>query len=80
MRSGKFFDSLLGLVSGPDEILPSEIRVEYANDGQNFVKTATIEISAIGQLAAPAIPEPTTLAILGLGLFGLGVMRRRRTA
>lgn len=25
------------------------------------------------------VPEPTALAIFGLGLLGLGVMRRRRT-
>ena len=29
---------------------------------------------------APSIPEPGTLAIFGLGLAGLGVMRRRRAA
>lgn len=30
-----------------------------------------------GQIAA--IPEPSTLALFGIGLLGLGVMRRRRT-
>jgi hypothetical protein len=28
----------------------------------------------------PAIPEPGTLALLGLGLAGIGVLRRRKTA
>ena len=34
----------------------------------------------IGQelTASAAVPEPSTLGLIGLGLLGLGVMRRRR--
>ncbi len=40
---------------------------------ENEVK---LRLSLIGGIKV-VIPEPTTLAILGLGLMGLGVMRRR---
>jgi len=34
-------------------------------------------LGADGLVATAAIPEPATLAIVGLGLVGLGLARRR---
>jgi hypothetical protein len=46
--------------------------------GFDVAKVLDAELLSGSITVAPAVPEPATLAIFGLGLAGLGFMRRRR--
>ena len=46
--------------------------------GEGWVFASSIPIGSSTLEAARTVPEPGTLALLGIGLAGLGLMRRRR--
>lgn len=59
----------LTLFWGFDNIVFDQIQIQHSAAG-----------FGIDNLSFRSVPEPTTLSLLGAGLFGLGLMRRRKTA
>ena len=65
------FDSTAaGMVQYTLNFMPSTITVSF----DNGVEAAT------GNISVASVPEPTTLALFGIGLAGLGYSRRRKRA
>jgi hypothetical protein len=48
--------------------------------GWGYESVANVSIAAGAVAAAAAVPEPASLALLGLGLAGIGGLRRKRAA
>ncbi len=71
VQSISFFpDGFDGTASDGDASLGIGPGGEFAND----------EFFAVQWVAAAAVPEPTTVALMGLGLAGLGYGRKRKSA
>jgi len=62
-----------------DDLLASLLLDEHVSSGQGFFYDGGWAVShRFKTVAVPVVPEPTTALLTGMGLLGLGLVRRRR--
>lgn len=72
------FDNALGSFAGSgfgsNKIVAPDIKYLVFHDDGGFVSISNLSYDMV-----PSVPEPGTLALVGLGAVGLGFIRRRRS-
>ncbi len=79
IATGGWTNATLNFNSGTATSLGQPLRVWLANDGGAGIGLSTISHEVVFDLAGPTtIPEPTTVILVGAGLAGLALLRRKR--